>query len=286
MSPNAAPVILPGYGPNTRTVMQVKINAVAPAPAYNLKALQSAFSHKANGSGVFESSQTPIIVGQAGYNSAYGTNFTTGGWCNNPTNPSAQCDGFVRISEQGGDMFKFDTLVGPQISVKIEPKALHDEMNSFNMEPFGRMTSNLGVEVVPADPVNQNVVLYPFVNPPTEIFNGTNLPTTANLKPISVGTDGTQIWKFTHNGVDSHPIHFHLYDVQLLNRVTWDNIIIPPEATELGWKDTVRVSPLEDTYFAIRPIIPVMPLGNTKQYPHAQSNDACWRHHHVQPDWI
>ena len=76
---------------------------------------------------------------------------------------------------------------------------------------------------------------------------------------ISVGDDGTQIWKITHNGVDTHPIHFHLYDVQLLNRVTWDNIIIPPEPSELGWKDTVRVSPLEDTYFAIRPIIPVLP---------------------------
>ncbi len=46
--------------------------------------------------------------------------------------------------------------------------------------------------------------------------------------------DGTQIWRITHNGVDTHPIHFHLYDVQVLNRVTWDNIIIPPDPTELG----------------------------------------------------
>lgn len=259
MSPNAASVILPGYGPNTRTLMQVKINAATPAPVYNLRALQSAFLHKADGTGVFESGQNPIIVGQAAYNSAYGTNFTTAGWCNNPTNPSAQCDGFARISEQGHDTFRFDSLIGPQIGVQIQPKAIHDEMNSTNFEPFGRMSGNLGVEVVPADPVLQNVVLYPFVNPATEIFDGTNLPTTANLTPISVGTDGTQIWKFTHNGVDSHPIHFHLYDVQLLNRVTWDNIIIPPDPNELGWKDTVRVSPLEDTYFAIRPIIPVLP---------------------------
>ena len=44
--------------------------------------------------------------------------------------------------------------------------------------------------------------------------------------------------------MDTHPIHFHLYDVQVLNRVTWDNIIIPPDPTELGWKDTVRMSPL------------------------------------------
>ena len=258
--PNSAANVLPGYGPNTRTIMQVKVNNIAPTPAYNFNALRSAFLHKADGSGVFESGQNPIIVGQASYNASYATDFTTGGWCNSPVNPSARCDGFARISEQGGDTFKFDTLVGNQIGVTIEPKAIHDEMNATNTEPFGRMQGNLGLEAVPANPGVQNVVLYPFINPPTEIFNGTNLPTTANLTPISVGTDGTQIWKITHNGVDTHPIHFHVYDVQLLNRVTWDNIIIPPDPAELGWKDTVRVSPLEDTYFAIRPIIPVFPF--------------------------
>ena len=258
--PTSAANVLPGYGPNTRTIMQVKVNNIAPTPAYNFNALRSAFLHKADGSGVFESGQNPIIVGQASYNASYATDFTTGGWCNSPVNPSARCDGFARISEQGGDTFKFDTLVGNQIGVTIEPKAIHDEMNATNTEPFGRMQGNLGLEAVPANPGVQNVVLYPFINPPTEIFNGTNLPTTANLTPISVGTDGTQIWKITHNGVDTHPIHFHLYDVQLLNRVTWDNIIIPPDPAELGWKDTVRVSPLEDTYFAIRPIIPVFPF--------------------------
>jgi hypothetical protein len=72
--------------------------------------------------------------------------------------------------------------------------------------------------------------------------------------------DGTQIWRFTHNGVDSHPIHFHLYDVQVLNRVTWDNIVIPTDANELGWKDTVRMSPLEDTIVALRPVIPKVPF--------------------------
>ena len=49
-------------------------------------------------------------------------------------------------------------------------------------------------------------------------------------------------------------------DVQVLNRVTWDNIIIPPDATELGWKDTVRISPLQDTIVAMRPVIPTLPF--------------------------
>ncbi len=256
--PACAPTTLPGYGPNTRTIMQIKIAPSTPAAPYNLSALRNAFSHRADGTGVFESGQNPVIVGQAAYNSAYGANFAASGDCTDPAGTN-RCDGFARINQQGKDIFRFDTLLGSQIGIPIEPKAIHDEMNSTNFEPFGRMSGNLGVEVVPADPVLQNVVLLPFVNPPTEIFDGTNLPSTISVTPIGITPDGTQIWKFTHNGVDTHPIHFHLYDVQLLNRVTWDNIILPPEASEIGWKDTVRVSPLEDTYFAIRPIIPTLP---------------------------
>ena len=80
-----------------------------------------------------------------------------------------------------------------------------------------------------------------------------------DVTPIARADDGTQIWKITHNGVDTHPLHFHLYDVQLLNRVAWDNIITPTDPTELGWKDTVRVSPLQDTIVALRPVVPELP---------------------------
>ena len=136
-------------------------------------------------------------------------------------------------------------------------------MNSATFDEFGRMTANIGSRRA-GDPGAQNIMLYPYINPPTEIIDGTNLPKQADVKvtadhPIG-DADGTQIWKITHNGVDTHPIHFHLYDVQVINRVTWDNIIIPPDPNELGWKDTVRVSPLEDTIVALRPIIPKLPF--------------------------
>jgi len=263
LSPAGAPSTLPGYGPNTRTIMQVKILNSTPAAAFDLAALNEAFQHHADGSGVFESGQHPVIVGQAGYNSAYGTNFAASSWCNDPANPDCtSCDGFARISEQGGDLFGFNTLAAPdkKLSIKLEPKALHDEMNSTSFDEYGRMQATLGIEAVPATPAAQNVTLFPFVNPPTEIIDGTNLPKSdVNVTPITAA-DGTQIWKITHNGVDTHPIHFHLFDVQVLNRVTWDNIIIPPDANELGWKETVRTSPLEDTLVAVRPILPMLPF--------------------------
>ena len=141
------------------------------------------------------------------------------------------------------------------MTMPLQPKAIHDEMNSTTFDEYGRMQANLGVEAQPPTPGQQNVTLYPFVNPATELIDATNLPkadvtydanglpvSDVKITPISTATDGTQIWRITHNGVDTHPIHFHLYDVQLVNRVTWDNIIIPTEPSELGWKDTVRMS--------------------------------------------
>jgi len=261
MSPNGAASIVPGYGPNTRTVMQIKVAASTPAPAFNLGKLQAAFAHHADGTGVFESGQHPIIVGQAAYNSAYGTSFAAGSNCNVAKSTSQRCDGLVRVNDTMS--FGFNTLLAPttKMTMSLQPKAIHDEMNSTTFDEFGRMQANLGVEAQPPTPGAQNVTLYPYVNPATELIDGTNLPQgDVNVTKISSAADGTQIWRITHNGVDTHPIHFHLFDVQLLNRVTWDNIIIPADGNELGWKDTVRVSPLEDTIVALRPIVPTLPF--------------------------
>ena len=156
MSPAGAPTTLPGYGPNTRTIMQVKVSTAVPQVAFDrpnttsdrLGALMTAFAHKANGTGVFESSMDPIIVGQAAYNTAYGSNFAAAGWCNSPTNPTARCDGYARISEQGSDpatrdgsefQFKFDTLgplqngAGPAVGdpVRAQGHARRDELGQL-----------------------------------------------------------------------------------------------------------------------------------------------------------
>jgi FtsP/CotA-like multicopper oxidase with cupredoxin domain/uncharacterized protein YcfL len=271
-----APTILPGWGPNTRTVMRVNIAASAPAAPFDFAKLRNAFRHSANGTGVFESSQHPIIVGQAAYNSAYGSSFSPASNCNpvpNMPNPAFQiCDGFVRVNDTMG--FGFNTLKAQttKMLMPLQSKAIHDEMNATIFDEFGRMQANLGVEMQPATAATQNGIFYPYVNPSTELIDGTSLPKNAvtydadgnpvsdiRVTPISNPNDGTQIWRITHNGVDTHPVHFHLFDVQIVNRVTWDNIIIPTEPSELGWKETVRVSPLEDTIVAQRPVIPEVP---------------------------
>jgi FtsP/CotA-like multicopper oxidase with cupredoxin domain len=272
LSPAGAPSTIAGYGPNTRTIMRVNVADTTPAQTFNLTALNNAFKHHADGSGVFEKDQDPIIVGQAAYNSAYGTNFVANGWCNAPGLTglaTTRCDGYARINEGNHptDLFGFNGLKPAfrpgtgKLQIPFQPKGLHDEMNSAAFDEFGRMTANLGLEAPNANPLLQNIILYPYVNPSTELIDATNLPQgDINMTPIASAADGTQIWKITHNGVDTHPIHWHLWNVQVLNRVTWDNIIIPPDPAELGWKETVRISPLEDTIVALRPIIPTVPF--------------------------
>jgi FtsP/CotA-like multicopper oxidase with cupredoxin domain len=236
------PSTLPGYGPNIRTVMQIKVAEAGAAPAFNLAALENAF--KSDGLGVFKNSQHPIIIGQQAYNSAYGTNFKVN-------------EGLVQIYD---NFLIFKNLLGSLLTMPLEPKMIQYEMGEAFEHEYGRMSGNLGVETPNASAGNQNMILYAYMHPPTEVLDGIELLSGASLTPITDIGDGTQIWKITHNGVDTYLIYFHLYDVQLINRVGWDGIIRKPDANELGWKDTVRVSPLEDTIVALRPLIPHVPF--------------------------
>ena len=120
------------------------------------------------------------------------------------------------------------------------------------------MNALLGVEIPHTNNTNQTSILQPTSIRPTELVR---LTAVNNTPAIGEAADGTQIWKITHNGVDTHAIHFHMFHVQLINRVGWDGAIRKPDANELGWKDTVRMNPLEDVFVALRPIIPQLPGG-------------------------
>ena len=138
---------------------------------------------------------------------------------------------------------------------------------------YGRMNATLGVELPFTNFLIQTTIPYGYIDPPTELFK-----------------DGdTQLWKITHNGVDTHFIHFHLFTVQVVNRVGWDGAIKPPDPNELSWKDTVRMNPLEDILVALRPMkqtplpwpVPnsvrpldvTMPLGTTAQFTAVDPNN-------------
>ncbi len=255
---------LVGYAPNTRTVMQVIVRPTVgtdPAYTFNQAALEAEFTAAAPVSPanpaptktLFERAQEPIIVGQAAYSPAYPNSYF-------PTN--FPWEGIAQINDQA---LSFVTLAGQEVVVPTEPKGLHDEMGASFDPVYGRMSGNLGMQLPNPTTLNALLVLYGFNDVPTEFIN--NSPT-VNVQvlpglPGSPGTiaDGTQIWKINHNGVDTHPIHFHIFDVQVINRVGWDGQILLPEPNELGWKETVKISPLEDTIIAVRPRAPMLPFG-------------------------
>jgi spore coat protein A len=81
-------------------------------------------------------------------------------------------------------------------------------------------------------------------------------------KPV---LDSTEIWELVNYTGDTHPIHLHLVRFQVLERQRFDidavrfenkmqhvGAPIPPDANELGWKDTVQAHPESITRIIVR----------------------------------
>jgi len=292
--------VLPGVGPNIRTVMQIVVGSGTGGSAATtndhydptlLTNLQNAFkSTSAAQEGIFAQTQHPIVVGQKAYGSSGNSAYYTAGADCDPAAAGAQTcfppiAPYWGLSNINSTSLKYDTVLKDQAGVislqrigdnepatPFQMKAIHDEMGA-TFDDYGRMSAKLGLEVPGVNAAIQNFILQNFVDPLTEI----------------VKSDEVQIWRITHNGVDTHPIHFHLFDVQLLNRVGWDGFIRLPDENEMGWKDTLRISPLEDTIVAlrpvkppvpfklpnnIRPLNPTMPLGDTSGFAQIDITDG------------
>ncbi|MFM9836301.1 MAG: fibronectin type III domain-containing protein [Methylophilaceae bacterium] len=130
---------------------------------------------------------------------------------------------------------------GTTINAYVQNKAIQELFDPT----YGRMNATLGVELPFVSALTQTTIPLGYVDPVTEKV-----------------TDGeTQFWKITHNGVDSHPVHFHLVNVQVINRVGWDGTLKSPTDDEIGWKETVIMNPLEDIIVAVRAKAPKLPFG-------------------------
>ncbi|HZT00141.1 MAG TPA: MBG domain-containing protein, partial [Terriglobales bacterium] len=131
------------------------------------------------------------------------------------------------------------------ITINMEQKAIQE---LFTLD-YGRMNATLGTELPLTNFLVQTTLPYGYAEWATEIMQDSKDP---NVLP--------QIWKLTHNGVDTHFIHFHLFNVQVINRIGWDGAVKAPDANELGWKDTVRMNPLEDILVAMQPVSQQLPF--------------------------
>ncbi|WP_431934840.1 fibronectin type III domain-containing protein [Micromonospora sp. RP3T] len=218
----------PGYGPNTRTLLQIRVVG-SPAPRYDRRRLAARLP------AAYAQSQPPPIVPQPAYDPAFGTR-TAG-----PTLVPARATS-VTFTPTGGS--------GP-VTLPLAVKSVGQVFEPRHGRAVGRLgvghplTGALAPAVLPlgpTDPVTEDL----FVTDPTV--------------PVGAPADGTQLWRIVGDTDRTHPVHVEGVDVQVVNRVGWDGTLRPPEQGELGWKDTVRVNPREDVVVALRPVAPSLPF--------------------------
>jgi spore coat protein A, manganese oxidase len=100
-------------------------------------------------------------------------------------------------------------------------------------------------------------------------YLGTNVPLRYLDFPVTefAAAGDVQVWDVYNTTGDTHPIHFHLFDVQVLGRAPFSTVgedvsaaLVPPDAYELGWKETVRMNPETVTRVAMQFDIPPTPF--------------------------
>jgi spore coat protein A, manganese oxidase len=84
-----------------------------------------------------------------------------------------------------------------------------------------------------------------------------------------VQSGATEVWQIFNLTADTHPIHFHLVNVQVLSRQPFKvvaGVFTPtglargPEPNELGWKETVQMHPGEVTSVIMKFDLPATPF--------------------------
>jgi spore coat protein A, manganese oxidase len=108
--------------------------------------------------------------------------------------------------------------------------------------------------------------------------------------PTEVARNGAlEVWNVYNLTGDVHPIHFHLANVQVLWRrpfdanawngsPSWTGPSRPPDANELGWKETVRMNPGECTSVIMKLDLPVVPFA-VPPSPRTGGHEYVWHCH-------
>jgi spore coat protein A, manganese oxidase len=99
-----------------------------------------------------------------------------------------------------------------------------------------------------------------------------------------------EVWQIMNLTGDTHPIHFHLVNVQLIQRQpfagdpnnwSYSGPPTPPDANEIGWKDTVRMNPGEVTTVIMQFNLPQLPTAAMRHAvsPRTGGHEYVWHCH-------
>ncbi len=147
------------------------------------------------------------------------------------------------------------------------PRAGQDGGDLFD-PTYGRKTATLGVDAPLSASGVRTGVPYSAIDPATEYL------AVEEEAPAPQMGDATQLWRITHDGTESHSIAFGGFDVQVVERARRDGEKRAPDPGELGWKDTLRVDPLESVLIAVRPGAPPRTLQAAGQRPATSTSRA------------
>ena len=174
--------------------------------------------------------------------------------------PGERADVIIDFSKNAGEniVLKSDHLSPVQfrvsgkalVSVAAMPKALRAVARTPETEATKTRELILEETVDPAD------------NPTIMLLNRNRWMDPVTESP-SLGS--TEIWSLINGTEDSHPIHLHLVRFQVLDRrnfyvmnylrkreMKFTGPPVPPDANEMGWKDTVRAEPGMVTRIIVR----------------------------------
>lgn len=97
-----------------------------------------------------------------------------------------------------------------------------------------------------------------------------------------------EVWQIVNLSADTHPIHFHLVNVQVISRQAFNgyrngvpNLAgapLPPPPYERGWKETVRMNPGEVTTVIMRFDLPTVPFV-VPSSPRTGGHEYVWHCH-------
>jgi len=124
--------------------------------------------------------------------------------------------------------------------------------------------------------------------------NNQGLPTWG-LPYMSASTENpsagaVEVWQIMNLTGDTHPIHFHLVNVQIIQRQpftgdpgswSYSGPATPPDENEVGWKETVRMNPGEVTTVMMQFALPQLPTAAMRNAvsPRTGGREYVWHCH-------
>ena len=104
----------------------------------------------------------------------------------------------------------------------------------------------------------------------------------------NVTAGATEVWQIANLSADTHPIHFHLVNAQVISRQAFagyrngvPNLTgapLPPPPFERGWKETVRMNPGEVTTVIMQFNLPQVPF-TVPLSPRTGGHEFVWHCH-------